>query len=287
MQGDTRRGRATNPAGAAGSFLCHRKAILVRGITPTADRDRPCVWQECCADCGGSNELIAGPWARWSRLSRASPVGAASQNLGGPQFGAAFVFALQHFPKGRVIRSVTTATPSQRQLARLLDAEPALLASLLDVHPGRAPVRHVPTGPGVGRGDWGMPGPRLRVKAVGAGIDTRRGVTLPQPPHALGRLPPIGLVAMPPSAGGPLPWPGQATRSPSRRGGRGLGDRRIPWRVRAAGQLRPGKIGLLSGAWRFLPPARAAINSTNAARVMLVGRSCSVRMMPWGRKAAR
>jgi hypothetical protein len=124
---------------------------------------------------------MAGPWARWSRLSRASPVGAASQNLGGPQFGAAFVFALQHFPKGRVIRSVTTATPSQRQLARLLDAEPALLASLLDVHPGRAHVRHVPTGPGVGRGDWGMPGPRLRVKAVGAGIDTRRGVTLPQP----------------------------------------------------------------------------------------------------------
>ncbi len=41
MQGDTRRGRATNPAGAAGSFLCHRKAILVRGM-PTADRDRPC-----------------------------------------------------------------------------------------------------------------------------------------------------------------------------------------------------------------------------------------------------
>jgi hypothetical protein len=25
MQGDTRRGRATNPAGAAGSFLCHHK----------------------------------------------------------------------------------------------------------------------------------------------------------------------------------------------------------------------------------------------------------------------
>jgi len=42
MQGDTRRGRATNPAGAAGSFLCHRKANLVRGTTPTADRDRPC-----------------------------------------------------------------------------------------------------------------------------------------------------------------------------------------------------------------------------------------------------
>src|SRR6266496_2510413 len=42
MQGDTRRGRATNPAGAAGSFFCHRKAILVRGTTPTADRDRPC-----------------------------------------------------------------------------------------------------------------------------------------------------------------------------------------------------------------------------------------------------
>jgi Ku70/Ku80-like protein len=52
MQGDTRRGRATNPAGAAWSFLCNRKAILVRGMTPTADQDRPCSMRDVPGEYG-------------------------------------------------------------------------------------------------------------------------------------------------------------------------------------------------------------------------------------------
>jgi hypothetical protein len=52
MQGDTRRGRATNPAGAAGSFLCNRKAILVRGMTPPADQDRPCSMRDVPGEYG-------------------------------------------------------------------------------------------------------------------------------------------------------------------------------------------------------------------------------------------